>query len=65
MIEHSEIFKQVSFLNEKIVDDHEFSFSSIGDEFDFEIGITGNGSPKTYIDYEDSDLIFESSQNFY
>lgn len=64
-IERSEIYKKVCDLNNEFVDDREFSFSSIGEEFDFEIGITVNESSNACIEYEESDLIFESSQNFY
>lgn len=65
MLENSQIYKQVSALNNEFVDDTEFSFSSIGEEFNFEVDVEENRSPKTLMECEDSDLIFESSQNFY
>lgn len=64
MIEASEIYKKVYALNNEFVDDREFSFSSIGEDFDFEIENTGKEFPNTCIEFEESDLVFESSQNF-
>lgn len=65
MIETSEIYANTCTLNDEFVDDCEFSFSSIGEEFDFEIVAAGNESSNACIEYEELDLIFESSQNFY
>lgn len=64
-IETSEIYIKACALNNEFVDDREFSFSSIGEEFDFEVGMAGNESSNACIEYEELDLIFESSQNFY
>lgn len=47
------------------IDDREFSFSSIGEEFDFDVGKTENEFLNSCNEYEETDLIFESSQNFY
>lgn len=66
MIENSELYKSISTINNEFVDDHEFSFSSIGDEFDFNTDIkVNNESQKTFVKFEESDLVFDSSQNFY
>lgn len=50
--------------NENIIDDHEFSFSSIGNEFDFVTDNPSAADTNTRIVYEE-DLFSESSQNFY
>lgn len=65
MLENSSMYAKVSALNDGFVDDNEFSFSSIGEEFNFDVDNERNRSPKYFIECEDSDLIFENSQNFY
>lgn len=65
IFESSEVYQQtIGEINEIALDEHGFSFSSIGDEFDFTIEVDEN-KPVNSINFEESDLIFESSQNFY
>lgn len=64
MIETCEIYKNVCATSSEFIDDREFSFSSIGEEFDFDVGKTENEFLNACNEYEETDLIFESSQNF-
>lgn len=65
MFENSELYQQViEEINNNSLDEHGFSFSSIGEEFDFTAEANEN---KQFgrITFEESDLLFDSSQNFY
>ena len=64
-LETSEIFKHVTKFTDQDIDEHEFSFSSIGNEFDFSIGIDEQVLAESSWPLEEQDLILDSSQNFY
>lgn len=65
MFERSELYRKTLIeICENPLDDHGFSFSSIGDEFDFTTQ-TRENKITSLITFEESDLLFESSQSFY
>lgn len=63
LLESSDVYKNLMKANQNIIDDQEFSFSSIGNEFDFEIDHSTEVNTQTQ--FIETDLLSESSQNFY
>lgn len=65
MLENSKIYQNLLILNESFVDDHDFSFTSIDEEFDFVFGNSEKEHQEYCFEWGEADLFLESSQNFY